>query len=485
MSVILIALFAFFLRTKLYILGNVFEDDECRLALAIMDKSLLQMFLPIGPLSSTPIFLFISKIIAELTNYNEYALKFIPYFFSIASLVLFYKISTAYFQRKISVLLAFYFFSINKFVLYFSSIFKTYSIEVFITLVCLYYFPKINLMKLDKKKLILLSVSITLLPLISLPSLFFIGLFLLFSIIENFKNKLFYGKFAAVLIPFLSMFSLYYFINLLPTKKLQMEGYSSFWQHVYSASFIADAGVIAKFVFAPNNYPLFILIILSFFLIYIICVKKERTKFNAYLGISLFMSAFVSYIKLYPTLIGRTALFIVPVVVMALIKLLDVLDTKHLFFYIICFLFAIGTHKYFSLLYLKEINDVVPTFRNYSPQSLIREIKIKANPKTDVIVTTESSMYSFVFYAIKEQYKIDYLIPKPKSEDNDGKNYYYNYFNDLNPDKKYWFYLIKEYEYTPQREYAIEWLKGQNVLYSKKELDSYLYYIFGIKKKEL
>ena len=110
---------------------------------------------------------------------------------------------------------------------------------------------------------------------------------------------------------------------------------------------------------------------------------------------------------------------------------------------------------------------------------------MKANPEMDVIVTTEASMYSFVFYTIKEQCKMDYLIPKPKSGINDRKDYYYSYFNNLNPAKKYWFYLIKEYDFTPQREYAIEWLKGQNVIYYKKDLDSFLYCVFGINKKEL
>ena len=42
-------------------------------------------------------------------------------------------------------------------------------------------------------------------------------------------------------------------------------------------------------------------------------------------------------------------------------------------------------------------------------------------------------------------------------------------------------YLVKDYKEEPMREYIKEWLKGQQIIYERKENNSYLYYRKGIK----
>ncbi len=481
LSIAIIGLFALYLQTKLYISSSVFEDDECRLALAMMDKNIIQMFLPLGAFSSTPIFMAVSKIIAEITNYSEYALKFLPFVFSVLSLWLFYKICSGYFKRKVSVILGLYLLAVNQHIIYFSSIFKTYSLEILITLLCLYYFPKINFCEFNKKQLVILSAVIAILPLISLPSLFFIGILFLINIYENFKNKDFYKKFALIIVPFLIVFSLYYFVNLLPTKELQLANYAELWENVYSVPFISNIAVILKFLTSPNSYILFTLILVCYSLIFIAVNKNEHTRFNTYIVISPVLSVLVSYFNIYPTLIGRTALFIAPVLFIILIKPIDVLNTKKMSFYIVCALFFAGLYQFFTPSYLNKLNDVNTSFRNFSPKVLIQDIKANYNKQTDNIVTTEASAYSFTFYSIKSNFIItDFLMPKINSENR--RKFLFDYYNNLNPNKNYWFYLIKEYEKSPQREYTLEWLKNQNIIYNKKDRDSYLYYISGIRK---
>ena len=83
----ILLLLGFVLRTNLYLTSNSFEDDECRLAITMLDKNLWQMFLPLGDAQSAPpIFMFLSKILVNLFGYKERVLHFIPYVASIASL---------------------------------------------------------------------------------------------------------------------------------------------------------------------------------------------------------------------------------------------------------------------------------------------------------------------------------------------------------------------------------------------------------------
>ena len=182
----LILLLGFIVRTNLYWSSNAFEDDECRLTITMLDKNLWQMFLPLGDAQSAPpIFMFLSKILANLFGYKERVLHFIPYVASIASLGFFYNICKNYFSKKLTTIIATFLFSVNLPLISYAFTFKQYSLDVLIALVCINYFPKIDIKSLDIKKLIWLSVILMILPLISLPSLFFIaGLFML-NLIKN------------------------------------------------------------------------------------------------------------------------------------------------------------------------------------------------------------------------------------------------------------------------------------------------------------
>jgi len=489
-SIFLILLFGIFIRIKLYLVSDVFEDDECRLGLSMFGKNVWQMFLPLGPLSSTPIFMFISKIIADISNYNEYALKFLPFVFSILSLGLFYKICNEYFSRKISTVISTYLFSVNLYAIYFSSIFKTYSLEIFISLLCLYYLPKINIANLNTKQVIITAASIAILPLISLPSLFFIGLFFLVNIFENYKNKTFYKKLGIICIPFLIIFATYYFVNLLPTKIMQMTGYSQLWQDVYSIPLISGIVIILNSLLDPNNYVLCTFITIISSTVYVITTKQEHTKFNFYLYTILLSTFFVNYFHLYPTAIGRTAVYMLPVLIIVLVKLIDVLRVKSILFYIIVLFFVIGTYKYYLPSHLYQINDLTSKFRNYAPKSLLLELKEKYNVKTDYIIAPDASLYSFCYYAErmnfehfseKKYLKHINLIPV-RIQDNSPQDTVWEVYNNLDPQYNYWFYLIKEYAGSNERAYTIEWLEKQNILYKKQDKDSYLYYISGVKK---
>lgn len=474
-----------FIRTKLYLTCNYFEDDECRLALAMYLKRMWQIFTPIGALSCTPIFLLISKFIANITNYNEYALKFIPYACSIGSLFLFYKICGEYFKRKISICLSLFLFSINFHSIFFSSFFKTYSVEILITLICIYYFPKINITELTKKQMVYTSAAITVLPLISLPSVYFIGIFFLISAYQIIKNKTSFLPLAQIVIPFSAVMVYYYISTLAPTKVMQMQIYTEVWEQNLTASVISVFAVILTFFNKPNHFILANLMLICAYIVYTILNKQEWSKINIYIILGILIPVLCSSIGIYPLTVGRTAMFLLPLFILASIRLFDILNYKKLLFYIVCLLIISSYYKYFQPEYFTKILDTVPTFRNYSPKTLMTDMIAQYNPKTDVVITTEASMYSYMFYAIKQDFSMDNLDEKSVKNNFKTKDAWFDYLNSLSPNKNYWFYLVKEFKTAPARNFVLEWLKGQNIIYSKQENNSYLYYIHSIKRKEL
>ena len=96
--VVLIFLLGILSRTAFLVNNNILSDDECRLALAMFDKSIFAMFLPLSAIQSAPpIFMVFSKILANISDYNEYFLKFIPYISGIGALFVFYKLCKNYY----------------------------------------------------------------------------------------------------------------------------------------------------------------------------------------------------------------------------------------------------------------------------------------------------------------------------------------------------------------------------------------------------
>ena len=178
------------LRTLSLFYNNCFEDDECRLILAFLDKPWHRMFMSIGDAQSEPpIFIVSGRILGTISGYEERFVKLIPYLCSILSLFVFYKLTDRILVENYSKILANFLFAINTKLILFSSIFKQYSSDVLTGIVCMLFLPVIQLQKLTKKQLILLGSVILVLPFISLPSLFFIGAFF-FVNIKNLKKLL-------------------------------------------------------------------------------------------------------------------------------------------------------------------------------------------------------------------------------------------------------------------------------------------------------
>ena len=471
-----------FVRVKLYITKGVFEDDDCRLAIAMFDKHLWEMFLPLGAFSSTPTFLFFSKIVANITNYNEYALNIIPFCASLAGIIYFYKLTKQYFQKRISVIITNFLFAYNYHLISFSATFKQYSIEVLVTIMCLYYFPKIDICKMSKKQTIFFAVILAMLPLISLPSLFLIGVFVIMNIYAHLKDKVFYKKLILIFIPFIAVLIPYYLFNLAPIKIMQYSNYAHFWNNIYSESLISSFTSYLYYVSWPNPVLIcHIILIILFFVA--VCRKENRSDTDMYLTLFFIFIILAHMFHLYP-IHGRTALYALPVMLLMYIKAFDSINKNKLFITLNSLIIFVGFICYLLPDYSTSI--IVNTdkaFIKYSPKKMLSIIQKNFNPETDVIIVNEASAYCFLFYNKILKFNTNNYIGLEHKDGKISKEYDFEQLNNLDPNKHYWFYLIKEFIEAPERVYVQEWLEKQNVKSVDKEYTSYLYYVIPPYKK--
>ena len=472
----LILLLGFIVRTNLYWSSNAFEDDECRLTITMLDKNLWQMFLPLGDAQSAPpIFMFLSKILANLFGYKERVLHFIPYVASIASLGFFYNICKNYFSKKLTTIIATFLFSVNLPIISYAFIFKQYSLDVLIALVCINYFPKIDIKSLDIKKLIWLSVILMILPLISLPSLFFIaGLFML-NLIKNYKEKEFYKKSLTICIPFILMMGIYYWNVLLPSKVDLDFTFPNYWANgFWDFSIFSLVRIIAfnfLFDFAPNKLMLFLFVLFVWGFVSCILDKKDTQKTSYFIIGSLGTALLASLLNIYP-MVGRVSLYLTSVFLLFILRPLDITKNK-IGIVSILLMIVLGFVQYSpNYLYsLRNDNGIV----KYSPASLMQILIEKFNPNEDIILCNSASVSSFLFYSSRSKFYTDNVREmdiKPATKEATEI-----YLKGLKTNQKYWFYMIKDYEKDKVFPYILDELEKKDILYLKKDRESMLIYV--------
>lgn len=453
----LIVILGIYLRTNLFLSSSVFEDDECRLLITLLNKTAL--FLPLGDAQSAPpLFLYASKFLGYIFGFKEQVMKFIPFAASIAGIFVFYKVCTGYLNKKLSIIISLLIFTLSKPLIAFSCIFKQYSTDVLIGLLCLYYFPKINIKDLNLKKTIILTAILIVLPFISLPSLFFISALF----IQNIKCR----KTGIILIPFLITMGLYYCFNLHPSQINLNEYFPNYWDDGFWSpsvkEFIRILLINIKFYFIPNSLSLFSVILLGRG---VYCCIADKNKTSNFILIVCSLVLLASLLGIYP-LCGRVGLYFISIFILLIIK---PLDTK---FFAIALIFILLSFYRYNPSYINEISNET-SFITYSPKKLM--LVIKENFRVDdTILCNSASSASWIFYSgmlkfmPENVYEMDM---KPYS-----KEAAFNYLNNLKKGQNYWIYLIKDYKKSPVSNFVTDWLKDKNVQ-TYTDRNSTLYYV--------
>ncbi len=469
--------FGIFLRTKAYIFDNVFEDDECRLIVSMMANNIWQMFEPLGPWSSSPLFMFISKIIADFSDYSERALKFLPYVTSLISIIFFYKLSLKMFTQKASRLFALFLFASSMPAIFFSATFKQYELELLIGILCLYYLPEINILKLNTKQLVTFSFILAILPLISLPSVFYIGTFVLINICIN-KNHLkeLFKKVFVLLSPFIIIITFYYLYNLAPAKAYQMAFYKSEWNNFYSLNLLDVFANNLKYFFWGCNYVMFLFILLITSVIIVCTNKNQQRKIDIFIIILFASNLLAQILHLYPFM-GRIVLHLIPAFVYLTVKPLESFNKNSLSFYVILLIALAGFHEYFiPQKFLENVYYYPENMVFWSPDKLMKQISENFSPKNDKILVNEASVFSYYVYAKK--YNIpDYLNIKTVIETQEKEKSIADAINNIEQNKNYWLYIVKDFSRDQDAENISKWADKQTVKFYMKDKSSTLYYI--------
>ena len=170
---ILIMAVGFIIRVTLFMSGRALWHDECSLAINILTRNPFQFLSPLEHLQSAPpIFMGLTKILTYIFKTNEYSLRIIPLLASLGSVPLFFLLSTKIFRKKYTQLIAIFLFVINFQLTYYAQEFKQYSLDTFMTILCIYLLSHKELKTMSIRNTILYGIIFALIPLISFPSAF-------------------------------------------------------------------------------------------------------------------------------------------------------------------------------------------------------------------------------------------------------------------------------------------------------------------------
>lgn len=460
------------LRIIVFSYRDSFEDDECRLLSAFLNKSWWQMFFALGDAQSAPpLFIIFERIWGNIWGFGAKSLKLIPLVSSMISLFLFYKLSLIFLKQKPMILIANLLFAVNMKLLFFSSVIKQYSNDVLVSLICCLTLYRLNIMKLSKKGLFLLSLILSILPLVSLPSLFFIGAFFLVNLFNNLKNKGFYLRILALSLPLLMTFILYYFYNLLPSKVSLEEYFPNYWDIGLIGfswlNFVKAQAMLFRYLFYPNIYYL-MAIVLFYFGIYFVYKDKKQIYKYVLAVLSFVLSA--SILKLYP-IEGRVALYLVPFLILLFLKPLDKFSLKNPVFYLFLLIFFVAFGKY-NYSFPKEILKEA-SYINYSPKILMQTLIKNYNSNTDVVLCNSTSSASYIFYSSYFNFNNNEIYEIPLYGEM-SQDEILRVLNSFKSGQNYWLYLIKDYSANEKIPTILKWAMDNKILFEQKDRDSYL-----------
>ena len=474
--IITIFILGIILRTQAYTY-NVFEDDECRLVIALLEaKTYTALFFPLDAgQSAPPLFTCLSMLLGNLFGYKEVVLKFIPYISSLGAIGFFYLFCKNYFSKKLAVISSLFLFAVNHNYIIYSAVFKQYSTDVFFSILCLYFLPRIDVLQLNKKNLILLSFLLILILLFSLPSAFFVGAFAVVNIIYHFRDKEFYKKLILLFTPFILFTVLYYIFNLAPSKINMEAAFPDYWADGFWKLSIADFIRILtfnfKFYFIPNNLTLFELILFVWGSIICFFDKSSVRKTSLYIIFTILAALFASLLHIYP-LAGRVGLYLSPLFILLMILPLEKSVLPKPAFWAALIFLILGFSGY-SIKYIQQFSDSTNIFK-YAPKTLMLEIKDKFKPDKDIILCNSASVTSYIFYSSKYNFETDRVYIMELGEYDEES--VYRYLSSLKKNQNYWLYLIKDYRQKPIFPYIHKWLENKKILYFKQERNSYLIY---------
>lgn len=436
----LIFVLALVLRVKTYLFGRILWHDETALAMSVLTRNIFGFFQPLEAEQKAPvIFMLLSKMVSGF-GINEICLKFIPFISGLASVAVFYFLSKRIFKSKFAIIAANFLFAINYQLIYWAQKFKQYSFDVFLFMLSVLLFSKLDLNKISYKKCLLFSFLSALLILSSFPCAFAVGGFVLFCIFSraNFKKVFVY------VLPLIMASLIYYFKVLYKMQSHEVSSYLSYWNTGFLKFSLGSLLLVFKenfvFFFIPNK---FVLIGLLLFVTGALILLKERTKTSNIILLSFLGTFLASMLKIYP-IYQRTALYLLPIALLFMVKPLDLVSKgkKVKSFVIVLLLFVcfcMYNSSYINSFFKQNIflkTDGLATF-----PTLVK----KFDNKNDILVINSTTKSDFIYYSTIYRFRPQKVVLLPVYRYD--QDYYYQLLNSLPKGHDYWFIYGWEYSH--------------------------------------
>lgn len=384
LSAILLFLYAISVRTSIWLNEPGFFGDEGGLVVNIQNKNFLQLFLPLDfGHCCPPIILCAFKILYIIFGLNETALRFFSYFCGISACVLAFFVGRKVFKFASSSLLFALFMVINNNLIYYSQEFKQYSSDVFFSLLIFYLFllfkDKINTTFKALGGGILLGLS----GFVSFPAEFVVLAICCYFLVKYLKNndfkKLLFMSVPCIILT-LSLFILIVWDTItgkMLTLPMWVSGCDAF-ESFSSLKTLLDFAYL-------DNFSLFMGFLFVIGIIYL--VIKERLLLFLLISPILF-NIISGYSHMYPFMISRAILWIIPFFIIISLKALDVLKSENKFFNmfveVIIFLFTVFVGCTVST-QEKISSDVPYYFYRSNAREYVQKLNKQNVKKTDVI----------------------------------------------------------------------------------------------------
>lgn len=429
-----------FIRVLFYSYDRPFWNDECALALNLVNFNVFNCFssLNFGQ-AAPPLFLVASGIFAKNFSNVELSLRFIPLLSSIISIFVFYNLSKQILNKKITIFLAMLLFCFNYRLIYYSQEFKQYSSDILIFLCILTSYFYLGFRESNFKKLLSVGLAYALSIWFSFTSVFAICTVFL---ILMFKNIKLYKKLAFLFIPILISFLCFYFNQHYLT-------ISTFFHNYWAAGFIRhDFSNFFLLLFEYFKYSFSSLFVFIFFMVGLILKLKDvKNEKSLILIIPIVLAIILSYFSVYP-LCSRVALYLIPICILFAVQVVDYINIKnksinYILYGVIIFLISIISVN-------QSLDNVI--FKNYEYEDIIFPLnKAKKLMKTcDILYIPDGSVISYDFY--ETNYKFENTIIE-NQRIYDSKEYLK--LLDKLPKNKTYYYIYCHFPNKQQRLYDI------------------------------
>jgi len=321
----LIILSGIVFRIILYSFDKPFWNDECALAFNLFDAGFTDYFKVLQySQAAPPLFLMVSSLFLKIVPDIELALRFIPLLASILSMPAFYILSKKVLNKNIAVISALIIFCANYNLIYYAQEFKQYSSDIFIFLGILASYFYIDFKKLNNKQTLLVSLVYSLLIWFSFTSLFALFTILILILINN-KDEL--KKYTLLAAPIGISFIIFY-IN---QHHLSANSFlHEYWINGFIQKDLSNiiAVVMNNFFYSFNKALILFLIFITGIIMTLLNFKKNE---NLILIIPYMLALVLSYLSIYP-LEGRIALYLMPILILFIAKVLDSINFKNKIF---------------------------------------------------------------------------------------------------------------------------------------------------------